>query len=50
MLPVREFTHTRDLLDPPSPLASDHAVEGDYRYYDLIQCVPYPMFYLLTDM
>jgi hypothetical protein len=50
LLPVREFTHTRDLLDPPSSLASDHPVKGDYRYYDLIQYVPYPMCSLLADI
>jgi hypothetical protein len=39
LLPVREFTHTQDLLSPPSCLASDHPKGGDYPYYDLIQYV-----------
>ena len=37
LLPVREFTRTLDLLNPVSALASDHELEGDYPYYDLIQ-------------
>jgi hypothetical protein len=37
LLPVREFVRSRDLLDPPSSLASDHSIEGDYPYYDVVQ-------------
>jgi hypothetical protein len=37
LLPVWEFTKTCELLSPPSQIASDDRIEGDHRYYDLIQ-------------
>lgn len=37
LLPLREFSYTTNLLSPPSSLASDDPVKGDFPFYNIIQ-------------